>query len=229
MPSSPLLLEHTLALLSRLDLLIQREVQVVRATRGQRADEEYRGLYVAEDDVDGLIGTALSGPAGPPQDDGFEAALRAADQRIDEITARCRALGEVPRLERLGSVFGLTHFEQDLMLIALAAEVDLKYERLYAYLQDDVTRKRPTVDLVFRLAGLGAQERLAARRSFDADGALQSWELVGLYDDPGARRPVLLSRFLKLDERIVGYLLGSACIDAQLAPLRADPAPDDTT
>jgi hypothetical protein len=228
-PSSPLLLDHTLAVLNRLDLLIQREVRLVRATRGQRTDEQYRGLYVSEDDVDGLIAPTLSGPAGPPAEDVFQAALHAADQHIEEITARCRERGEEPRLERLGSVFGLTRFEQDVVMIALAAEVDLKYERLYAYLQDDVTRKRPTVDLVFRLAGLGARERLAARRSFDADGALQSWELVGLYDDPAARRPVLLSRFLKLDERIVGYLLGSDSIDAHLAPLRAVPAPDDVT
>ena len=41
--------------------------------------------------------------------------------------------------------------EREVLVICLAAEVNLKYERLYAYLHDDVTKKRPTVDLVLRL------------------------------------------------------------------------------
>ena len=39
----------------------------------------------------------------------------------------------------------------DVLLICLASELDLRYERLYAYLQDDVTRKQPSVDLVLNL------------------------------------------------------------------------------
>ena len=37
------------------------------------------------------------------------------------------------------------------LLIALAPEIDPRYERLYAYLQDDVTRKRPSIDLTLNL------------------------------------------------------------------------------
>ncbi|ABG51415.1 AAA ATPase [Trichodesmium erythraeum IMS101] len=33
------------------------------------------------------------------------------------------------------------------MLIALAPEIDLRYDRLYAYLQDDFTSKGSSVDL----------------------------------------------------------------------------------
>jgi AAA+ superfamily predicted ATPase len=102
-------------------------------------------------------------------------------------------------------------------MVCLAAELDLKYERLYAYLQDDVTKKRPTVDLIVRLLCPTFEDRLAARRSFSGDAPLVRWNVVSLNDDPGSRRPVLLARYLKLDDRIAGYLLGSDAIDARLA------------
>jgi AAA+ superfamily predicted ATPase len=204
---------HTLAHLSRLDVRVQREVHRLREARGQREDEDYRGLYVSEHDVDGLISPAS--PASEPAA-AFEGALAAAEARIRATGAQCRAAGQTPRLDRLASLFSLGEVELDVVLIALAAEVDLRYERLYAYLQDDVTKKRPTVDLVFRLLGLSEYERLVARRYFEPDGPLLRWELVGVYDDPGARRPVLLSRFLKLDDRIAAYLLGSDSPDARI-------------
>src|SRR5439155_13793655 len=44
-----------------------------------------------------------------------------------------------------------------------------------------------------------------------------------LHEDPASRRPVLLSRYLKLDDRIVGFLLGSDSVDARVHPLRVQP------
>ena len=213
--------QHTLALLTRLDLLVQREVVRARGERGQRADEGYRGLYVSEADVRGMLATDLvAEPAEATDPPEFQAALQLAERRIDTLAGQCRAAGHAPRLERLVELFGLSAFEREVVLICLAAELDLKYERLFAYLQDDVTKKRPTIDLVFRLLRLPIHERLAARRSFEADAQLPRWELVSVHDDPTCRRPVLLTRYLKLDERIASYLLGSNTPDARLgAPL----------
>jgi AAA+ superfamily predicted ATPase len=86
-----------------------------------------------------------------------------------------------------------------------------------------VTKKRPTVDLVLMLLGLPSHDRLVARRSFETDAPLMQWELVSLHDDPGARRPVLLARYLKLDERIAGFLLGSETRDPRLGPRESAP------
>ena len=61
--------------------------------------------------------------------------------------------------------------------------------------------------------------RLAARRLFDPDAPLMRWSLVGVYDDPNARRPVLPARYLRLDDRIAGFLLGSSAIEPRLTPL----------
>jgi AAA+ superfamily predicted ATPase len=218
MPAPPIVLEHTLAHLDRLNLLLQYEVRRLRVSRGQREDEEYRGLYVSEDDVDQLTAEA---PPRAVDDQEFDAAMAVANRHIAEVNAECQAAGETPRLQRLATLFDLSLPQTHVILIALAAEADVKYERVFAYLQDDVTKKRPTVDLVFRVLRTSARERLAARRWFEPDSPLLRWELIGIHDDPGARKPVLLSRFLKLDERIAGYLLGSDVVDARIGALPA--------
>jgi hypothetical protein len=72
---------------------------------------------------------------------------------IGERKAESTRQGVTLRLEELARLFHLTPFDVDTLLICLALELDLRYERLYAYLQDDVTKKLPSVDLVLNLLG----------------------------------------------------------------------------
>ena len=79
------------------------------------------------------------------------------------------------------------------------------------------------MDLVLRLLCPALEDRLAARQVFDPGAPLLRWNLVTLHDDPSARRPVLLARYLKLDERVAAYLLGADALDGRLRSLAADP------
>ena len=217
-------LDHTLAHLARLDMLIRREILRMRLSSGEQAVDEFRGLYVSDEEVQALL--ALPGvPGGRAVPIASSDELTAIDRhlatmsaRIDELEAGDgKSAGGLP-LVRLTELFGLSRLERDTLVICLAAELDLKYERLYSYLQDDVTKKRPTVDLVMRLLCPSVRDRLDARRSFLPESALVRWHLLTLNEDPGARRSVLLARYLKLDERIAGYLLGANDVDSRLAP-----------
>jgi AAA+ superfamily predicted ATPase len=219
-------LDHTLAHLARLDLFIRREVLRVRATHPHRDDEEFRGLYISEADVDAMLASPLwpSSLLSPSQSADLEVAvmdrlISELDRRVAQIEHQARDQGGVLPIQRLSQFFGLTELDLNVLVISLAAEIDLKYERLFAYLQDDVTKKRPTVDLVMRLLCPTISHRLAARRLFDPDAPLMRWSLIGLYDDPNARRPVLPARYLKLDDRIAGFLLDSPTMDPRLIPL----------
>ncbi|MFN8499785.1 MAG: ATP-binding protein [Anaerolineae bacterium] len=229
-------LEHTLAHLARLDLLVRREVLRARLQNGPGADDDFRGLYISDDEVDALLAgsmpvSSLLSPShsGDAQIATLSAAITAASSRIADFETWSAGCGPGPPLTRLTRLFGLSTVEQETLVICLAAELDLKYERLYAYLQDDVTKKRPTVDLVMRLLCPTIGDRLAARRAFEPGAPLTRWDLATLHDDPGARRPVLLARYLKLDDRIAGYLLGSPDVDARLVPLAVQlPTPSAT-
>ena len=69
------------------------------------------------------------------------------------------------RLQHLVQIFGLSPFELDALLVTLAPALDLRYERLYGYLQDDVTRKRPSVKFLTSPPATIAPPEFAAIRS----------------------------------------------------------------
>ena len=103
------------------------------------------------------------------------------------------------------------------IVIALAPELDLRYERLYAYLQDDVTRRRPSVDLALNLLCPTAGDKLACRAHFASDSPLIRHGLVRFVTDSTQPDPPLLAYGLKLDEQIVRLLVGGESLDPRLA------------
>jgi Winged helix domain, variant/ATPase family associated with various cellular activities (AAA) len=211
-------IEHILAELERIDLLIQ--LQIGRA-RQLHQEDEFQGLYISEQEVDSLLAQpigmprwALARPAAAGENAG-----PTLDRLRGQIEARKDASirhGVALHLENLASTFHLSNFDIDVILICFAAELDLRYERLYAYLQDDVTRKRPGVDLALNLLCPSFPAKLAARDRFSGTSPLLKYQLISLSEDAGHPKAPLLNRYLKLDERIVDYLLGGEQIDLRL-------------
>ena len=212
--------EHIFAELERIDLLIQ--ARVARARRVNQ-ENEFQGLYISEKEVDAL----LEQPLGLPR----WATLSAVDgeddvvQRLERVAARIEARkrasidhGITLRLATLADRFGLSGVDVNVVLLCLAIEVDLRYERLYAYLQDDVTRKRPSVDLAMNLLCPTFLVKLAFRPRFDARAPLLTHALISVQEDASGPKSSLLNRLLKLDERIVSYLLGQDGVDARVSP-----------
>jgi SpoVK/Ycf46/Vps4 family AAA+-type ATPase len=188
--------------------------------RGAAVDdplEPFRGLVISEQEVlrllaaSGLPSTAGRREAGDARLPATvaaaldEQALRIARRR--DASARAGAELTLPRLSR---IFRLGPFEERCLLICLAPEVDRKYEKLYAFLQDDVTRRKPTVGLVLELLCGSPEEAFAARAAFEPRAALCQGRLLQVDGNGGPSG--LLSRSLKLEDRIASFLLGSATI-----------------
>jgi hypothetical protein len=188
--------------LSRLDVLLQGATTAVDAAYGSgAASEPYRGLYITSGDAQRL----LKREAGAPL---LAAAEHPGEQPMPEES-------RFPSLERL---FGLTKFDVDVVMLTLAPEVDLRYERIFAYLQDDVTRRRPSVELALNLLCASREAKIAARGRFEPGAPLIQQRLVHLTADPAAAPAPLLAQFLKLDDAIVRFLLGHGGLDARLQP-----------
>src|SRR5262245_4851436 len=100
-------LSHTLAHLSRLDLLIWREVLSLRQQQPQHTDNDFRGLYISEEDVDAILGRSLTAagllaPALPDEHvAAVNAALAAADARIADLETGPVRQGDVAPLAHL--------------------------------------------------------------------------------------------------------------------------------
>jgi ATP-dependent 26S proteasome regulatory subunit len=186
----------------RLDCRLAEAIDLAQTVYGtEAATDPYRGLYVSEMDVERLLNREPGIP------------LFAIEQPHTEQP------GFSSRLYLLQQQFNLADFDLDLLLIALAPEIDRRYERLYAYLQDDVTRKYPSVDLTFNLLCDSAADRLSRRDRFSATAPLICNALIHLIPDPQDLSPSLLNHYLRLDEQIVQFLLGGQLnLDRRIAP-----------
>lgn len=190
--------DDLLSALRRLDRLLEEAVSFVQLSYGaEEAIDPYRGLYINPKDVERSLERE---PGGSP--------LHSKAIDLEELS---------DPLSWLKLVFELSPFELCLILITLAPEIDLRYEGLYAYLQDDVTRKRPTVDLALNLLCNSAPEKLARRIHFAADAPLISQSLLHLIPDPNQIQPPLLAHYLKLDEQIIHLLMGEPALDQRLS------------
>jgi SpoVK/Ycf46/Vps4 family AAA+-type ATPase len=216
---------HVTAELQRLDLLI--EAQVRRSRQLHKTDEQFQGLFISEKEVDELLRSPLGAPrflaAGDQAEISGEiaetqAAFEHMGQEIALLAAESLRRGISLRLLRAARLFHLESFDAGCLLVCLAPEIDPRYERLYAYIQDDVTRRRPGVEFVFNLFYSTLDQKLELHRRFARQAPLLYWKLVHFIEDPSQPYPSLPGRFLRLDERLANYLLGSDEIDQKLIP-----------
>ena len=201
--------------LQRLDLLLADAIADFRHQRDQTVPQEFQGFYLSDAEIDRLVNRGNQ-PETALDTETRQKAAHCYEILQQRIAASLEA-GLWLRLPHISKTFGLSPFEQDLLLLALAPEIDPRYQKLYAYLQDNVERKRPTVALALTLFCRSLAERVLARSRFMQDAPLLNHHLVQLQDDPHERPTPLLSQGLQLDTRLVQFLLGDDHLDARLS------------
>ena len=104
---------------------------------------------------------------------GTPACLEPAD--IEAKTAlrqQSAALGRVLPLDQLVQTLQLSPFEQEAVLLCAAPELDRSFERIYAYILDDLNRRSPCVELLCSLTASSLAERVARRHALSRFGRL---------------------------------------------------------
>jgi winged helix domain-containing protein/ATPase family protein associated with various cellular activities (AAA) len=191
--------------LRRLDRLLDWAMEALPPGRRRDASAPFRGLILSREDVTSLL-------AQEPGETPFGSTQKFAGDYPGELTQ-----ADSP-LAWLIHSFGLCSFDADLVLLSLAPEVDLRYEKIFAFLQDDVTRKRPTIELALNLLCTSAEEKLNRRLHFSPSSPLLRHGLLQIVPDPNQVEPPYLAHYLKLDDQVVRLLLGQLGLDARLAP-----------
>ena len=146
-------------------------------------------------------------------------------QRRAELEARREqmcAMGAPPAIETLARCFQLTGFEQDVLLLALAPDLDPALPRIFAYLQDDASSRFPTPRLALALFAQETDAQRTADESFLPGAPLRRFRLVRL----GGGEPAssLLERPLRLMENLAARLQGIEHADEETGAVLA-PAP----
>jgi len=215
--------QHLLAELGRIDVLIRRQARRFQLA-GQNPADDFRGLYVSDQQANSLLdrpfGTHWGEKAVLEAEEGSSFAQMETQARatIDRLHAQAEREGRTLRLSQLCQQFHLDEFERDVLLLCLAPALDLRYERLYGYLQDDVTRKRPGVNLALDLFCAPGAARLMKIDCFTESAPLSHNNLVQVLPESGSTHAPLLSHSLLLDETVMHWLLGVYRPGASLEP-----------
>ena len=132
-----------------------RQLVAARRADDPQPDDPFRGLYLSDEMVDRLLDPSpacrrLVGRP-PPGSTRLRAARRRGRGR--------RAPAPPPRPRRRRSAS--SPLDVDLLLVALAADLDPRFEQFFGYLNDDVTRRRPSVGRRARALRRAADARRA--------------------------------------------------------------------
>ncbi len=228
-------LEHLGDLLKLLELWIRRELIVHRTLRDQ--GEAWAGfMAITDKEVDALLSGSDAGVS--PE---ITAAQKSVEQNLAETASFIERRTEssinagiaLPFVE-LAGIFGLSAWETKALIACLGPEIARRYERLYGYLQDDMTRRRPSLGLILAFCSQAPGDEIRLRPIFSSRAPLIRYQLLQIVEEAAGGNP-FLSRTAKIDGRIASFLLGERGFDSRiqdqvewLAPAETPPAPNTT-
>jgi hypothetical protein len=142
--------------LARLRLLLERRIlwqRKVWKREFARESQSFQGLIITDAEADLLLNPddAAAEAHFYEHDDGARAISRKLSEGTRTRDGAAQTRSGLPALEIVARLFQLGPFECDVLLLCLAPEIDASFERLYAYVQDDATRKYPTANLAVQI------------------------------------------------------------------------------
>ena len=229
--------EQLLNALEYIDWRVRWAVRQAEFSHAQQGgDDQFRGLFVATEQVTQLASQTLGEEDTSHLDHDDEAVSAEIESWTHEIAERQQELhersslsfedGQDLLLNRLVRSFRLTAVELDIFLIALVTDIDTRYEHLFSYLQDDVTKKRPSVELILNLLSDSFQHKLELRRYLTPSSTLVRNQLITLFPHAHTTEPTLLSHLVRVPQHIFEFLMDGQDIDERLHGLvNFDPLP----
>lgn len=209
-------LEHIVDEMKRIDLLIR--LMFHRVNQQFSKTSEYHGMFISEQEIDILLGKTLR-MASVPDDHAKETLshIETLKNHSEHMKAVSREKDIGLSLDRLSRQFHLNAWDTDILLLCLAPELDVSYEKIYAYIQDDLTRKKPGVDFVLNVICRSFEEKMSIRRRLEPGSPLIDFGIIQVLPDQAGQVSTLLGSSLKVDERIVSYLLEEQGLDPHLS------------
>jgi hypothetical protein len=223
--------EHLLEELVRVELLLRRHVESLWSDPGGRADDG--GFYVSDGEVDRLLATGPEVEIGAHHE-GYRSPSAGSEtaettEQLEAVTRSVRERASLSidrdvdlRLIALAREFELSPLEVDVLLLALAPDLDRKFETVYGYLRDDITKTRPTVGLLLGVLAHSEPERLSLLGVFADRSTLAGDGLIEVVDGP-----TVPSSDVRVRRRVIEYLLGSDAVADALADAATVVDPSD--
>ena len=190
------------------------------------SDPSLRGLVITDTEIDALLRTPRRAEPVVTGAPGESVAGRLWGRVADAMRAgRESASATPPALDVLRERFSLSTFELECLLACVAPEMDARYERLFGYLNDDVTRRTPSVQLLLRLFTPAGEDPIHYRKYLVADATLlRAGLLAPVTDARGGAQGATLTRCLRVENGVVRFLLDERGLDPELDEIWYQPS-----
>lgn len=213
---------HLLDELRWLNRILFAHVLRLRQVNFYDSVKDLRGFFTADEEIDALFASGVfddvSKNNGRPEQQHIERLLQQAEQLREEIEIRLQATSVQHRLlplVQLANCFQLNAFEQQALLVCLAPQIDARYEKIYAYLQNDLTKKCASIDLILGLFCHTVAERLENLKHFHHAAPLQRFGLLELGENDSGYSAA--QRSLRAATRVVHHALDFHVVDKRIA------------
>ena len=203
---SSLATAHLVLRLQPLNRALRSGVENQRAAAERLNRPDLSAICITEQHVQLLLeqvelvqsGTALAG----------EPALLTEEEAAAEqdLRAQASAASAILPLDRLAHDFSLTDFELEAILLCTACELDPAYERIFAFILDDLNRKGPCLELLSSVTAASIEERITRRHALSVFGQLRRCGIL----QPAGEAPTELRQDFRLGPGVFDYLTGAS-------------------
>ena len=207
--------------LMTLNLRFQRQVLRWRGLHTEdNPPDPILGLSISDAEIDAVFDSLYAENAGPEADEIDEAPIATLTQLLG-ISERQHQIRTVAALEagvplvlpEMVKLFGLTTHETACLLLAIAPQIDRRYERLCGYLNEDPTARLPTIELALQMYCDTLAQRSIMRLIFDPAAPLRAIRLIEVKEAHPSSSGTLLSNGFVADQRVVDHILGNKTSD----------------
>lgn len=210
--------EHLSEELIWVNHLIFDYIHSISKTEGYQKFEKFSGLYISDEEINTIINhddflkfpgsknSAAKNPVG-------QSNVRTLRARVDKKVQNSVSNNVYLSLPELKKRFGLDDFEYQVFLIALAAQVDVRYPKLFAYLQNDLNKINPGVSLILDLFCGDKADRLSYLNYFHPEAALRRFRLIDVLSEAPA---TVTQQYVSADPRLIYFVLQNDIVDEQV-------------
>ena len=199
--------EHIMDEFLLMDFIIRSYVRLNR--NETNADNELMGLYISENEISEYLKTPAfnSKFSGSTMDEKIPDMIDDMRKEIDRRIEVSKQQGIELRLEKVVDVYNLNNIEKNVLILCLLQEIDLKYGVFFAYLNNNITKKRVTVDLALNIFCNSFNEKQINMKVFSGESPLVRNHLIKIFDKHEGINLHFLERILEIDEPIKNFLI----------------------
>lgn len=214
--------EHLQAELVFIELLIKRQLLLMSVQNAKNNKfDEFSGMYISEEEIRHYLDEIENSNDHEKVEQQEE--VKALTQKISKYREAINHRivfsfnkGVSLRLPKLAETFQLSEIEVEMLLCCLAPDIDIRFERYFAYLQNDVSKKRPTVQFLAKIFFREGKGVFEARKLFGSNARLLRNNLLNFAQEISGEESSFPALQPRVANSVIDYLVENDHLDPSL-------------